>query len=239
MLDVLGIKNAAKLVPMEDDQKPTDPVTENMNVLRGKPLKAFIYQDHEAHIKVHMSAMQDPKIQQILQMNPAAPQLQAAMLAHINEHLGYAYRQQIEEMIGAPIPYSEEDDVKLPPEVELQLSRLAADASMKLLQRNKTEIAAQQAQQAAQDPVIQMQQQELQMQAKELELKEKKLMADTAEKADRLQIERDRITSQERIAGLNASIKVQTDDKNRTAEQEMEGVRMGMQIAKEMSMKGE
>ena len=237
MLDVLGIKNAAKLVPMEDDQKPTDPVTENMNVLRGKPLKAFIFQDHEAHIKVHMSAMQDPKIQQILQMNPAAPQLQAAMLAHINEHLGYAYRQQIEEMIGAPIPYSEEDDAKLPPEVELQLSRLAADASMKLLQRNKTEIAAQQAQQAQQDPVIQMQQQELQLQAKELELKEKKLMADTAEKADRLQIERDRITSQERIAGLNASIKVQTDDKNRTAEQEMEGVRMGMELAREMSMK--
>jgi len=237
MLDVLGIKNAAKLVPMEDDQKPTDPVTENMNVLRGKPLKAFIYQDHEAHIKVHMSAMQDPKIQQILQMNPAAPQLQAAMLAHINEHLGYAYRQQIEEMIGAPIPYSEEDDAKLPPEIELQLSRLAADASMKLLQRNKTEIAAQQAQQAQQDPVVQMQQQELQLQAKELELKEKKLMADTAESADRLQIERDRITSQERIAGLNASIKVQTDDKNRTAEQEMEGVRMGMELAREMSMK--
>ena len=237
MLDVLGIKNAQKLVPMEDDQKPTDPVTENMNVLRGKPLKAFIYQDHEAHIKVHMSAMQDPKIAQILQMNPAAPQLQAAMLAHINEHLGYAYRQQIEEMIGAPIPYSEEEDAKLPPEVELQLSRLAADASMKLLQRNKTEIAAQQAQQAQQDPVIQMQQQELQLQAKELELKEKKLMADTAEKADRLQIERDRITSQERIAGLNASIKVQTDDKNRTAEQEMEGVRMGMDLAREMAAK--
>jgi hypothetical protein len=237
MLDVLGIKNAAKLVPMEDDQKPTDPVTENMNVLRGKPLKAFIYQDHEAHIKVHMSAMQDPKIQQILQMNPAAPQLQAAMLAHINEHLGYAYRQQIEEMIGAPIPYSEEEDAKLPPEVELQLSRLAADASMKLLQRNKTEIAAQQAQQAAQDPVIQMQQQELQLQAKELDLKERKLVADSAEKADRLQIERDRITSQERIAGLNASIKVQTDDKKRTAEQEIEGVRMGMDLAREMAAK--
>jgi len=237
MLDVLGIKNAAKLVPMEDDQKPTDPITENMNVLRGKPLKAFIYQDHEAHIKVHMSAMQDPKIQQLLQMNPAAPQLQAGMLAHINEHLGYAYRQQMEEMIGVPIPYSEEEDAKLPPEVELQLSRLAADASQKLLQRNKTEIAAQQAQQAAQDPVIQMQQQELQLQAKELELKEKKLMSETAESADRLQIERDRITSQERIAGLNAAIKVQTDDKNRTAEQEMEGVRMGMEMAREMAAK--
>jgi hypothetical protein len=235
MLDVLGIKNAAKLVPMEDDQKPTDPVTENMNVLKGKPLKAFIYQDHEAHIKVHMSAMQDPKIMQLSQMNPAAPQLQAAMMAHINEHLGYAYRQQIEEMIGAPIPYSEEEDAKLPPEVELQLSRLAADASMKLLQRNKTEIAAQQAQQAAQDPVIQMQQQELQLQAKELELKQKQLMTDAADKADRLQLERDRITSQERIAGLNASIKVQTDDKNRTAEQEMEGVKMGMEMARQMA----
>ena len=239
MLDVLGIKNAAKLVPMEDDQKPTDPITENMNILKGKPLKAFIFQDHEAHIKVHMSAMQDPKIMALLQMNPAAPAMQAAMMSHINEHLGYAYRQQMEEMIGVPIPYSEEEDAKLPPEVEIQLSRLAADASQKLLQRNKTEIAAQQAQQAAQDPVIQMQQQELQLAQKELELKSQKLMTEAAEKADRLQIERDRITSQERIAGLNASIKVMTDDKNRTAEQEMEGVRMGMEMAREMTKEAE
>jgi len=118
--------------------------------------------------------------------------------------------------------------------VEVQLSRLAADAAQKLLQRNKTEIAAQQAQQAAQDPVIQMQQQELAIAQKEVEIKEKKLIADTAAKADQLQIERDRITSAERIAGLNAAIKVQTDDKNRTSEQEMEGVRMGMELAREM-----
>jgi len=241
MLDVLGIKNAAKLVPMEDDQKPTDPVTENMNVLKTKPLKAFIYQDHEAHIKVHMSAMQDPKIMQLLQMNPQAPAMQAAMMAHVSEHLGYAYRQQIEEMIGVPIPYSEEEDAKLPPEVELQLSRLAADASVKLLQRNKNEIAAQQAQQAQQDPIVQMQQQELQLKNQELQLKQKKLVAESAEKADRLQIEKERITSQERIAGLNASIKVQTDDKDRTSKQEMEALRMGMEAAKAMgnNQKGE
>ena len=184
-----------------------------------------------------MSAMQDPKIMQLLQMNPQAPAMQAAMMAHVSEHLGYAYRQQIEEMIGVPIPYSEEEDAKLPPEVELQLSRLAADASVKLLQRNKNEIAAQQAQQAQQDPIVQMQQQELQLKNQELQIKQKKLVTDAAEKADRLQLEKDRITSQERIAGLNASIKVQTDDKNRTAEQEMEGVRMGMELAREMSMK--
>ena len=148
MLDVLGIKNASKLVPMEDDQKPTDPITENMNVLKGKPLKAFMYQDHEAHITVHMSAMRDPKIAALIGQNPQAQMIQSAMMAHIQEHVGYEYRRQMEQMIGVPIPFSEEEDYKLPEEVELQISRLAAPAAQKLLQRDQNEIAAQQAQQA-------------------------------------------------------------------------------------------
>jgi hypothetical protein len=232
MLDVLGIKNAQKLVPMEDDQTPTDPIMENMNLLKGKPLKAFIYQDHKAHIQVHMSAMQDPKIAQIMQMNPAAPQMQAAMMAHINEHLGYEYRRQMEEMIGVPIPFSEEEDAKMSPEVELQISRLAADASVKLLGQNKTEQAAQQAQQAQQDPIVQMQQQELQLKAKDLEIKEKKLQVDAADKADKLELEQERIRSQERIAGAQIGAKTADSRAVLEAKQELEGVRIGVDVAK-------
>ena len=232
MLDVLGIKNAAKLVPMEDDQKPTDPITENMNLLKGKPLKAFIYQDHKAHIQVHMSAMQDPKIAQILQMNPAAPQMQAAMMAHINEHLGYEYRRQIEEMIGVPVPFSEDEDDKLDPEIELQISRLAADASAKLLNQNKTEIAAQQAQQAAQDPIVQMQQKELALKERDIVVKEKKLQIEAAAKADQLEIEQERIAAQERIAGMQVGAKVEKDRKDLAARQELEGVKIGSDIAR-------
>ena len=232
MLDVLGIKNAAKLVPMEDDQTPVDPITENMNVLRGKPLKAFIYQDHKAHIQVHMSAMQDPKIAQVMKMNPAAPQMQAAMMAHINEHLAYEYRRQIEEMIGVPVPFSEDEDDKLDPAIELQISRLAADASAKLLNQNKTELAAQQAQQAAQDPIVQMQQKELALKERDIVVKEKKLQVDASAKADQLEIEQERIASQERIAGMQVGAKVQKDKQDLQAKQEMEGVRVGVDISK-------
>ena len=232
MLDVLGIKNAAKLVPMEDDQTPKDPITENMSLLKGKPLKAFIYQDHKAHIQVHMSAMQDPKIAQILQMNPAAPQMQAAMMAHINEHLGYEYRRQIEEMIGVPVPFSEDEDDKLDPEIELQISRLAADASAKLLNQNKTEIAAQQAQQAAQDPIVQMQQKELALKERDIVVKEKKLQIEAAAKADQLEIEQERIAAQERIAGMQVGAKVEKDRKDLAARQELEGVKIGSDIAR-------
>ena len=232
MLDVLGIKNANKLVPMTEDHKPTDPISENMNVIKGKPLKAFIYQDHQAHIQVHMNAMRDPKIAMLIGQNPQAQTMQAAMLAHINEHIAFEYRKQMEEMIGVPVPYTTEEDEGIPEEVELQISRLAAAASAKLLQRDQTEMAAQQAQQAAQDPLVQMQQQELAIKAKEVELKEKKLMADSAAKADQLRIERDRIDSQEKIAGMNATLKFQRDEKELQAKQVAEGLKMGVEYAK-------
>jgi hypothetical protein len=236
MLDVLGIKNAAKLVPMEDDQKPTDPITENMNVLKGKPLKAFIYQDHEAHITVHMSAMRDPKIAALIGQNPQAQMIQAAMMAHIQEHVGYEYRRQMEQMIGVPIPFSEEDDFQLPEEVELQISRLAAPAAQKLLQRDQNEMAAQQAQQAAQDPLVQIQQQELAIKAKETDIKERKLAVDAAAKADQLEIERERIATQERIAGMQVGAKVAKDKAELASQDQREGMRLGVEIARTKEM---
>ena len=234
MLDVLGIKNAAKLVPMDGDQKPQDPITENMSVLKGKPLKAFIAQDHEAHIKCHMAVMHDPKIQSLLQGNPQAPIMQAALMAHINEHLGYEYRKQMEETIGVPIPYNDnaDEDYALPPEAELQISRLAADASVKLLGQNKTAQAAQAAQQAAQDPIVQMQQQELQLKQQELQIKQKKLMADAAGKSDQIVVEKMRIAAQKEIAGMQIGAKTQNDKAVLDAKQKVEGMKIGVDVAK-------
>jgi hypothetical protein len=200
MLDVLGIKNAAKLVPMEDDQKPQDPVTENMNVLRGKPVKAFIYQDHQAHIATHMSAMQNPKIQQILAMNPQAAQtMQAVMTAHINEHVGMEYRKQIEQMMGVTLPVTGEDDEDskpLPESVEVELSRLVAQASQKLLAQAQAEAQQQQAQQQAQDPLIQMQMQELQIKQAEQQRKAVKDQVDAVLKAQQIAVEEKRVETQ-------------------------------------------
>lgn len=200
MLDVLGIKNAAKLVPMEDDQKPQDPVTENMNVLRGKPVKAFIYQDHQAHITTHMSAMQNPKIQQILALNPQAAQaMQAVMTAHINEHVGMEYRKQIEQMMGVTLPVTGEDDEDskpLPESVEIELSRLVAQASQKLLVQAQAQAQQQQAQQQAQDPLIQMQMQELQIKQAEQQRKAVKDQVDAVLKAQQLAIDDKRVETQ-------------------------------------------
>ena len=193
MLDVLGIKNAQKLIPMDEDQKPTDPVSENQNVLKGKPVKAFLYQDHQAHITVHMSAMQDPKIMQLLQNNPMAQQLQAAMMSHINEHLGFEYRKQIEMQLGMSLPPQQDEsgeDINMNPEVEARLAPMLAEAATRLLQQNQAQVAQQQAQQQAQDPIIQMQQQELQLKAQEQQRKEAKDMADVALKQEQLEIER-------------------------------------------------
>jgi hypothetical protein len=199
MLDVLGIKNAEKLVPMDEDQKPTDPVTENQNVLMLKPVKAFMYQDHQAHIMVHMSAMQDPKILQLLQNNPMAPQLQAAMMAHINEHLGFEYRKQIEQQLGQALPPQKDEageDVNMDPRVEAQLAPMLAQAAQRLLQQNQAEVQQQQAQQQAQDPLVQMQMQELQIKAQDQQRKAAKDQVDAQLKAAQMQIERERIMAQ-------------------------------------------
>jgi hypothetical protein len=200
MLDVLGIKDANKLVPMDDDQKPTDPVSENQNVLKGKPVKAFLSQDHQAHIVVHMAAMQDPKIQSLLQNNPMAPQLQSAMMSHINEHLGFEYRKQIEQTLGMQLPAQTDEsgeEVQMSPEVEARLSPMLAQAAQQLLQKNQQEAQQAQQQQQAQDPIVQMQMQELQLKAQENQRKAAKDQADNAIKAAQLQVERDRIQTQQ------------------------------------------
>ena len=218
MLEVLGIKNADKLVPLPEDQKPKDPVTENMNVLKGEPLKAFQYQDHESHIRVHMSAMQDPIVMQLIGQNPRAGQIQAAMMAHIAEHVGFGYRQKIEQQLGMPLPPQDE---KLPPQMELALSQMMAQAAQQVLQQNQAAAAQQQAQQQAQDPVLQMQQQELQIRAQEVAIKDKKVAADAAAKADELALK-------EKQLQIDAAYKADKLE----ADQERDGVRMGIDIAK-------
>ena len=230
MVEVLGIKNAAKLIPMDDDTRPRDPVTENVNVLKGKPVKAFMYQDHQAHIAVHQMAMQDPHIQAILGQNPNSPALQAAMMAHINEHVGYEYKKQIEQAIGMSIPNFEDDneDETISPEMEMEITRRAAQASQKILQQHQQEAQQQQNQQQMQDPVIQMQMQELQIKQAEVQRKIAKDQADAAARMAQLEIEKERINAQKEIAGANMAVKTHTDNMKMEKAQETEGFRQAM-----------
>ena len=184
MIEVLGVKNADKLVPTEDDATPTDPVSENMDALIGKPMKAFIYQDHDAHIATHQSFMQDPMIAQTIGQNPQAQQIMASLQAHIAEHLGFRYRKQIEEKLGAPLPPPNEE---MPEDMEVNLARLVADAGRQLTQAHQQEAAARQAQQQAQDPMVQLQQAELQLKGQEAQRKAQKDQADIQLKAAELE----------------------------------------------------
>jgi hypothetical protein len=231
MLEVLGIKNIGKLIPSAEDQKPKDPVAENMAILNMKPVKAFAHQDHEAHIKVHMSAIQDPKIAAMVGQNPQAPMIMAAAAAHINEHIAFEYRKQIEQTLGVPLPQTKDDET-IPQDVENQIASMMAMAAEKLFQKNQAEAAQQQAQQAAQDPVVQMQQQELQLKAKEIDIKDKKLQLDAATQADKLEIEKQRIEAQKEIAGMQVGAKSAKDREDLIARQELEGIRIGAEVAK-------
>jgi hypothetical protein len=233
MLEVLGIKNIHKLVPASEDQKPKDPVSENMAIINMKPVKAFLYQDHEAHIQVHMAAIQDPKMAQLIGQNPQANAIMAAAAAHISEHVAFEYRKQIEEQLGVPIdiPDYEEGDT-IPEEMEVEISRMMAMAASKLLQKDQAEAAQQQAQQTAQDPLVQMQQQELAIKQQELQLKAQKLQIDATAQADKLDLEKDRIEAQKEIAGMQVGAKVAKDRADLEARQEEAGVRMGIDIAK-------
>jgi hypothetical protein len=185
MIEVLGVKNADKLVPTEEDAVPVDPVSENMNSLMGKPIKAFIYQDHEAHIATHQSFMQDPMVRQLIGQNPQAQSIMAALQAHIAEHTGFLYRKQIEEKLGVKLPVPNE---ALPEDIELQMSQLMADAGQQLTQQHQQQAAQQQAQQQAQDPVVQMQQAELQVKQQEVQRKTAKDQTDAQLKQQELQL---------------------------------------------------
>lgn len=231
MLEVLGIKNVAKIIPIEDEQKPMNPVSENMAALSGKPIKAFLYQDHEAHLKVHMNAIQDPKMQQIIGQNPQAQVIQAAMMAHINEHVAFQYRIEIEKMLGVPLPPPDE---QLPEDIEVELSRAVAIASEKLLQKDQAEAAQKQAQQAMQDPVVQQQNRELDIREAEVMRKKAKDEAELELRAADLtakdQRERERIAAQERIAGAQIGAKAADLDKSIDSKQRIEGMKIGADL---------
>jgi hypothetical protein len=235
MLDVLGIKNYQKLVPVAEDMKPRDPVTENMNILKNKPAKAFIYQDHQAHIAVHMSAMQDPKVQSIVGMNPQmAQQLQAAMMAHVFEHLGMEYRKQVEMTMGQSLPpYNEEqDEVEMSPEMEVQVSQMAAQASQQLLQQNQQEAQQQKNQQLQQDPLIQLQQKELEIKQQDLQRKAQKDMADIQAKMAQIQVELKRIEANQETEGSKLALQYQENETQRETQQQEQGFRMGLEMSK-------
>jgi hypothetical protein len=210
MIEVLGIKNADKLVPTAEDAKPTDPVSENMNALIGKPLKAFIYQDHQAHIATHMSFMQDPMIMQSIGQNPQAQQIMASLQAHLAEHLGFQYRQQMEERLGVALPPPNEE---LPEEIEVQLSRLVADAGKQLTQAHQQQAAQAQAQQQAADPLFQLQQAEVQIKQAEVQRKAAKDQADMQIEAQRLALEKEKV----QVEAAKEAARLQTQE--RTAKQ--------------------
>ena len=216
MIEVLGVKNADKLVPTIDDMRPTDPVSENMNILNGKPVKAFIYQDHEAHIAAHQAFLQDPMIAQAMGQNPQAQRMAAALQAHIAEHMAFLYRQKMEEKIGAPLP---NPNAELPEDMEVSLARLMAKAGTQLTQQNQQQAAQQQAQQKAQDPVVQMQQAELQIKQQEVQRKMQKDQMDmqNAQMDMQLQAQRDQMSMQAKQAELQ--LKAQTNQQDAQVDQ--------------------
>ena len=241
MIYTLGIKDPDSIIPDKTNMKPTDPVTENMALLNGKPIKAFLSQDHEAHITVHMAMLQDPKITQMVGQSPNAPAISAALAAHVQEHLAFAYRRKIEEQLGVPLPSPE--DV-LPEDVEIQMSPLLAKAAQRVLDGSKAEAAQQQAQEQAQDPVIQIQQADLQIRQQEVQRKAQKDQVEaqiaTAMMAQDAALEREKIAAQERIAGARIGAEVsksQADvsirDKQISSTERTAGANLGVQIARD------
>ena len=225
MLTVLGIQDPGKIIPSEKDKKPMDPVSENMAILSGKPVKAFLYQDHEAHIRVHMSAMQDPKIMQLVGQSPQAGPMQAAAMAHISEHIGFQYRKEIEKQLGVELPPPGED---LPEDIEVALSRLMSDAGEKLMQKSQAEVQQQMNQQKMEDPVVQAQMMDMQNKQAEVQRKAAKDQADIQIRQQGQQIEMERIASQERIAGVNAGIKIATSKQVNDQKNEHENAKIAL-----------
>jgi len=209
MLGVLGIKEIDKLIPVTKQQEPRDPITENMDILNMKPVKAFIYQDHDAHIAVHMAALNDPLLRQQMQQNPMSGQMMAAAMAHVNEHLAFLYRRKMEEQLGVPLP---PPNTRMPEDFEVQVSRLAAQAAQQLLAQNTQQAQMAQNMQAQQDPVVQMQQQELQIKAAREQREAAKDAADIQLKqqaqAQKVMLEQERLASNERINNQNNQVKM-------------------------------
>jgi len=242
MLEVLGIRDADKIVPLEDETQVTDPVTENMNIINGKPVKAFIFQDHEAHIQTHVSLIEDPKIIEIMSQSPTAKVSEAAMASHISEHVAFAYRAKIEKELGVPLPGPEE---KLPEDIELRLSRLVAPAAAQLTGKDKREAQMQKQMEESQDPIIQMQQQELQIKQQQLEAKTQsdmaKIQLDLKKSMDKSGLDRDKLETQERIETAKLGVRIAADNsmkqlesKKIASKEQIEGAKLGRDIAKDL-----
>ena len=253
MIETLGVKNAEKIIPLASDAKPRDPITENMDLMMSKPAKAFMYQDHEAHMQVHMALLQDPKIAAMIGQSPQAQQMSAAIQAHIMEHMAFQYRREIEKQLGAalpPLPQQDQDEYNLPPEFEAQLSQLAAVAAARVLQKDQAEAQMQQAQQQMQDPLIQMQQMDLQIkqltaqtkaqQAQmdaqirmmEQQRKAQKDVVDAAAKLDELELRKAEISASQQLEAARLGVDIQKDKAALSAKQQIEGVRLGLEIGK-------
>jgi len=236
MLEVLGIQDADKIVKLEDEIEPTDPVTENMKILQQEGVKAFAYQDHEAHIQVHMAMLNDPKIKELVGQSPFAPVIQKAMIEHITEHVAFQYRKEIEGQLGASLP---DPDQPLPEDVEFDLASTVAKAAEKLLQKDSAEMAQMQAQKQAQDPLTQIQQRELALKEAEFQHKREldmaKLNLDSQAKAANIANEQDRIASQERQEGARLGVKIATEKDKAERKDQLEGAKLGVEIAKSIA----
>ena len=240
MLEVLGISEAAEIIKLPDDIKPKDPVSENMAILKQEPVKAFMYQDHEAHIQVHMSAMQDPKIQQIVGQSPFAGAIQSAMASHITEHVAYQYRKEIQLQLGVEMP---SEDQPLPEDTEEEISRLAAEAAQKLLGKNQAEVAQQKAEEAAKDPLTVIQQREIAIKEQELkhkiEMDRASLDLDATTKIGNLDLQAERIKSENKRAGASIGARIATELDKEQRKDKREGAKLGLEIAKELDKSSE
>ena len=253
MIETLGVRNANKIIPGQDDLKPIDPISENMGFLTGKPTKAFMYQDHDAHLQTHLSFLQDPMIQQMIGQNPQVQMITGAVMAHIMEHTAFKYRREIEKQLGAALPAppdTDDDTTFLPPQVEVQLSQLAAAAAAQLLQKDQAEAQAQQAAQQAQDPLVQMQMMDLQIkqmeaqtkqmkaqmdaqiQMAEQQRKEKKDLIDAAAKEDDLRLRQAQIAATTELESARLGVDIQKHRAEMEASQLTEGAKMGLEIAR-------
>ena len=238
MLEVLGIKNYQKLVPVEDDMKPRDPVTENMNILKGKPVKAFLYQDHKSHIAVHMAMAQDPHIQELVGQNPQlAQQMMAAGAAHVADHLGMEMRKQMEQAMGQPLPAYEDDQDEnmMSPEMEVKVSQMAAQASQQLLQQHQQEAQQKKNDQQAQDPLIQLQQKELEIKQGDLQRKQAKDQADIQAKMAQIDVELKRIEANQETEGAKLALQQRAADKQQEQQHEITGFQAGLEMRKQQA----
>ena len=242
MLEVLGIRDADKIVPLEDEIPVTDPVTENMNIINGEPVKAFIFQDHEAHIQTHVSLIEDPKIMEIMSQSPTAKASEAAMASHISEHVAFAYRAEIEKELGVPLPGPEE---KLPEDIELRLSRLVAPAAAQLTGKDKREAQMQKQMEESEDPIIQIQQQELQIKQQQVQAKAQadmaKIQLDLKKYMDKSGLDREKLATQERIETAKLGVRIAADNsreqlesKKIASKEQLEGAKLGKDIAKDL-----